>query len=154
MKATFTETFGRLYPASDLAAYLDSAYSSDAVTVELSSPRNFWRMVLSEDGKPIAYLECVPGHLPHPECTPEHGEIKRIYVLQSYQGKGVGHQLMQIALKHFADRYAEAPQWVGVWSENQRAQQLYRAYGFPKVGEYTFRVGDTEDRDFILCRQP
>lgn len=154
MQATFTETFGHLYPASDLATYIDSAYSSDAVTNEMTSSRNFWQMILSEDGRPAAYLECVPGHLPHPECSAEHGEIKRIYVLKSHQGKGVGHQLMQISLKHFADRYANAPQWVGVWSENQRAQQLYQAYGFQKVGEYTFPVGDTEDRDFIFCRQP
>jgi ribosomal protein S18 acetylase RimI-like enzyme len=61
---------------------------------------------------------------------------------------------MQIALQHFADRYADAPQWVGVWSENQKAQQLYLAYGFEKVGEYTFPVGETEDRDFIFCRRP
>lgn len=154
MQATFTETFGHLYPESDLATYLDTAYSSDAVTAELSDPRNFWRMVLNEDGRPAAYLECVPGHLPHRECTPDHGEIKRIYVRRSHQGRGLGHQLMQIALKHLADRYADAPQWVGVWSENLRAQQLYQAYGFHKVAEYTFPVGDTEDRDFIFRRQP
>lgn len=153
MQATFTETFGHLYPADDLAGYLESAYSSDAVTAEINAPRNFWRMLLSEDGSPFAYLQCVPGHLPHPECTPHNGEIKRVYVLKNHQGKGVGHQLMQIALKHFAERYNDAPQWVGVWSENQKAQQLYQAYGFQKVGEYTFPVGGTEDLDFIFCRQ-
>lgn len=154
MQATFTETFGHLYPARDLAAYLEHAYSPEAVTAEILAPSNFWRMVLGEDGQPAAYLQCVPGHLPHPRCAPEHGEIKRIYVLKSHQGNGLGNQLMQMALKHFADRYANAPQWVGVWSENQRAQRLYQAYGFQKVGEYSFPVGATEDRDFIFCRQP
>lgn len=154
MHSTFTETFGHLYPAGDLTAFLGSAYSSEAVTAELGASRNFWRMVLSEDGTPAAYLECVPGHLPHPECTPAHGEIKRVYVLKRHQGKGLGHQLMQIALQHLADRYADAPQWVGVWSENLKAQRLYQAYGFEKVGEYTFPVGATEDRDFIFRRQP
>jgi ribosomal protein S18 acetylase RimI-like enzyme len=154
MQATFTETFGHLYPAADLAAYLDSAYSFDALSEEVGATGNFWQMLVGEDGLPAAYLQCVPGHLPHAECLPEHGEIKRIYVLKSHQGKGIGHQLMQIAVTHFADRYAGAPQWVGVWSENLRAQQLYERYGFRKVGEYTFPVGNTEDRDFIFCRQP
>lgn len=153
MRTTFTETFGHLYPASDLASYIESAYSFEVLTAEVSSPRNFWQMVLSQDGTPAAYLQCVPGHLPHPDCTPEHGEIKRVYVLQNHQGKGLGHQLMQTALKHLADQYGDAPQWVGVWSENQRAQQLYQTYGFKKVGEYTFPVGDTEDRDFIFRRR-
>ncbi len=154
MRTTFTETFGHLYPAGDLAAYLDDAYSPDALAVELSDARNFWKLILGDDGAPAAYLECVPGHLPHAECSPEQGEIKRIYVLRSHQGKGLGHRLMQIALAHFAERYAGQPQWLGVWSENQKAQQLYHGYGFRKVGEYTFPVGDTEDRDFILRRQP
>jgi hypothetical protein len=35
MRATFTEAFGHLYPARDLAAYLDDAYSPDAVTAEI-----------------------------------------------------------------------------------------------------------------------
>jgi ribosomal protein S18 acetylase RimI-like enzyme len=154
MQATFTETFGHLYPASDLTAYLDNAYSAEAVETELGSSQNFWRMILGEGGRPAAYLQCVPGHLPHADCTSAHGEIKRVYVLHDHQGRGLGHQLMQIALQHFADRYADAPQWVGVWSENQKAQQLYLAYGFEKVGEYTFPVGETEDRDFIFCRRP
>ena len=154
MQATFTETFGHLYPAGDLGAFIEDAYSADAVTGEINDPRNFWQMALGEDGRPVGYLQCVPGHLPHPDCSPSHGEIKRIYVLRSHQGKGVGHQFMQLALKHFADRYADAPQWLGVWSENLKAQQLYQAYGFRKAGEYTFPVGQTEDRDFIFCRQP
>lgn len=154
MRATFTETFGHLYPASDLEAYLDGAYSPDAVAAELVAPGNFWNLVLGEDDNPVAYLECVPGHLPHPECSPRNGEIKRIYVLRSHQGRGLGQQLMRVALTHFAERYPAKPQWVGVWSENRRAQHLYEAFGFRKVGEYIFPVGASEDRDFIFRREP
>jgi diamine N-acetyltransferase len=61
---------------------------------------------------------------------------------------------MRAALEHLAERYGAAPQWVGVWSENLRAQALYRSYGFDKAGEYSFPVGDTVDRDFIFRRTP
>jgi ribosomal protein S18 acetylase RimI-like enzyme len=39
-----------------------------------------------------------------------------------------------------------------VWSENFGAQRFYGRYGFEKVGEYGFRVGNTVDHEFILKR--
>ena len=155
MREVFTETFGHLYPAADLAHYLDTAYGADQLRSELTDPWNFWRLVLDHSGEAVAYLECVPAHLPHPEVRPEaHGEIERIYVLRSQQGKGLGRKLMTAAIEHLDERYGDAPQWLGVWSENLRAQALYRRYGFEKVGEYEFPVGDTLDHEFIFCRLP
>ncbi len=155
MRATFTETFGHLYPPADLATYLDSAYATERLRAEVSDPWNFWRLVLDGSGEPMAYLECVPAHLPHPEVRPEEqGEIERIYVLKRQQGKGLGRKLMSLAIDHLNERYGDAPQWLGVWSENLRAQALYRSYGFDKVGEYTFPVGNTHDHEFIFCRFP
>ncbi|MEO7223200.1 MAG: N-acetyltransferase, partial [Devosia sp.] len=155
MRATFTETFGHLYPPADLAAYLDTAYAVDQLRTELTDPWNFWQAALDGAGAPVAYLQCVPAHLPHPEVRPEaHGEIERIYVLRSQQGKGLGQRLLGIALNYLGERYGDAPQWLGVWSENLRAQALYRAHGFEKIGEYEFPVGKTRDREFIFCRVP
>jgi ribosomal protein S18 acetylase RimI-like enzyme len=155
MRATFTETFGPLYPPADLAAYLDQAYAAEPLAVQLSDVRNFWQLVLDDDGDPAGYLQCLPAHLPHPDLRPDaHGEIERIYVLKSQQGRGFGRSLMDRALTHFGERYGDAPQWIGVWSGNLRAQALYRAYGFEKAGEYIFPVGETEDLEFIFRRQP
>ncbi|MDO8358609.1 MAG: N-acetyltransferase [Devosia sp.] len=155
MRATFTETFGHLYPAADLAHYLDTAYAPGQLRSEVADRWNFWQLALDNTGSPVGYLECLPAHLPHPDMRPEeHGEIERIYVLKSHQGKGLGRKLMAIALDHLGSRYGNAPQWLGVWSENLRAQVLYRAYGFEKVGEYEFPVGETRDREFIFCRIP
>lgn len=154
MRTVFTETFGHLYPPSDLAAYLDTAYATDQLRTELTDKWNFWQLV-DAGGEAVAYLECVPAHLPHPEVRPEaHGEIERIYVLRSQQGKGLGRTLMRVAIDHLTERYGDEPQWLGVWSENLRAQALYRSFGFEKVGEYQFPVGDTLDHEFIFCRFP
>jgi ribosomal protein S18 acetylase RimI-like enzyme len=155
MRTTFTDTFGTLYPPADLAVYLATAYASAQLTAELADPRNFWQLVLDDAGAPVAYLECVPAHLPHPDVRPDaHGEIERIYVHNSQQGRGLGKQLMRIAVDHLDERYGSAPQWLGVWSENVKAQGLYRAFGFEKAGEYEFVVGETRDQDFIFRRNP
>jgi ribosomal protein S18 acetylase RimI-like enzyme len=154
MRTTFTDTFGHLYPPADLTHYLETAYAPAQLGTELADPRNFWRLILDNDGSAIAYVECVPAHLPHPDCRPEHGEVERIYVLTGQQGRGLGKQLMQLAVDHLDERYGSAPQWLGVWSENRRAQALYSAFGFEKAGEYEFLVGETRDQDFIFRRQP
>lgn len=155
MRQTFTETFGALYPPADLAAYLDTAYATAQLEAELADPRNYWQLVLDDADIPVAYLECVPAHLPHPDVRPQHdGEIERLYVLQSWQGQGLGRRLMTLALAHLAQSYGTAPQWLGVWSQNLRAQALYRSYGFEKAGEYQFPVGETLDHEFIFRRIP
>jgi ribosomal protein S18 acetylase RimI-like enzyme len=152
---TFTETFGHLYPPQDLQAFLNRHYTLDALAAESVEPGQFWRMILDDAGIAVAYLQCAPVNLPHPDARPDRdGEIKRLYVRQSAQGAGLGRQLMQLALDYLAAQYGEAPQWIGVWSLNHRAQRLYASYGFEKVGEYQFPVGGTLDDEFILRRIP
>jgi ribosomal protein S18 acetylase RimI-like enzyme len=152
---TFSETFGHLYPPEDLRAFLNKHYTPDALTAEMAGERQFWRMLLDDNGLAVAYVQCAPVSLPRPDARPDQeGEIKRLYVRQSAHGLGLGKQLMHLALEHFAAQYGDAPQWIGVWSENLRAQGLYGSYGFEMVGEYQFRVGQTLDDEFILRRVP
>jgi len=153
--ATFTETFGHLYPPEDLEAFLLKSYAVEKLAAEVGNPKQFWRLAVDGDGRALAYLQCGPVGLPHDEADPEaHGELKRLYVHSSAQGQGLGKQLMDVVLGWFADTYGNAPQWIGVWSENHKAQTLYKAYGFERVGEYKFAVGQTLDDEFILRRRP
>jgi len=151
---TFTATFGHLYPPEDLEAFLATSYNHDTLLAETRDPRYFWRMAWA-DGEALGYLQCGPVGLPHAEADPErHGELKRIYVAPAAQGRGLGKVLMTAALAHLHDRYGDAPQWIGVWSENHRAQALYGGFGFVRVGAYEFPVGQTRDHEFILRRLP
>ncbi len=152
---TFTETFAHLYPFEDLQAFLRRSYNHDALTAEVSRPDNVWRMVVDDLGAGLAYLQCGPVSLPHSDADPAaQGEIKRLYVRETMQGKGLGRQFMTMALDWLGERYGDAPQWVGVWSENLKAQALYNSYGFEKAGDYRFAVGSTLDEEFILRRVP
>lgn len=152
-RLTFTETFAHLYPPEDLQTFLDTAYSEAALAAEIADPDHFFRLIYDEQNTPLAYIQACPVSLPHPDADPRNqGEIKRLYVRQSAQGAGLGKRLLTEALKHLSEKYPSAPQWLGVWSENHRARTLYAAYGFEKVGEYGFPVGDTIDLEYILRR--
>ena len=146
----FCETFGHLYPAEDLQAFLTASYSEAALSQDLKS--GFWQIVYDGD-QAIAYLQVGKTSLPHNEADPDrHGEIKRLYVRQSAQGRGLGRQLLDLGLGYLEKTYPKASQWIGVWSENHKAQNLYGSYGFEKVGTYGFQVGSTIDHEYILRR--
>ncbi len=150
---TFTTTFGHLYPPEDLRSFLETSYNHETLADEVADPQYFWRMAWDNDGRALGYLQCGPVSLPHAEADPtRHGELKRLYVSPTAQGKGLGKVLMAAALDYLAGRFGDAPQWIGVWSENHRAQALYAAHGFVKVGAYDFPVGRARDHEFILRR--
>jgi len=147
---TFIDTFGHLYPHADLDAYLTQTYTLTAYRAMLSDPAQaIW--LLEHDGDPVGHVEVGPCKLPHPDVTTSDGELRRLYLINTLQGRGLGANLMQTAmdwLLHDAPRTL----WLGVWSENLGAQRFYDRYGFSHVGEYQFAVGQVRDREFIFKR--
>ncbi|KAF9536913.1 hypothetical protein EC957_009420 [Mortierella hygrophila] len=87
--------------------------------------------------------------LPVPNLESNAGEIKRLYVHPDHQGKKLGSRILERMLTWLGDEGFE-PLYIGVWSENYGGQRLYARYGFDKVSEYEFAVGNHRDREFIL----
>lgn len=149
---TFSETFAHLYSPEDLQAFLRASYSPDVLAAEVAHPDNFWRMAWDGDTA-VGYVQACPVGLPHAEADPScQGELKRLYVAASQHGRGVGRELLALSLAYLTERYGDAAQWIGVWSENHKAQAIYHAQGFEKAGEYGFKVGAVTDLEFILRR--
>ncbi|MGZ3404232.1 MAG: N-acetyltransferase family protein, partial [Phenylobacterium sp.] len=103
------------------------------------------------DGAAVGYASVGPCALPHSEVTPACGELKRIYLTAAWQGTGLAARLYSEAVA-WLEREGPRTIWLGVWSENLKAQRFYARQGFAKVGEYGFQVGGTVDREFILRR--
>ena len=147
---TFVEGFAIPYPPEDLERFMAHAYAAGPSAERLADPAQaVW--FAERDGSPVAYAACGPAGLPHPDVRPGHGELKALYVAREAQGSGVGPALMDTALE-WLERDGPRTLWLGVWSENHRAQRFYARYGFEKAGEYEFPVGAWRDREFILRR--
>ena len=115
-----------------------------------AQPDRVW--LAERDGEPVGYALAGPCHLPHPDVTPDCGELWRLYLLPQARGGGLGGRLLNEVLT-----WLERPGrrlWIGVWSQNHGAQRLYGRLGFQKVGEYLFPVGEVRDHEFILRRDP
>ncbi len=147
-RSSFTAAFGHLYPPSDLEAFVAAAHTPKRYLAWIADPDcAVW---IAEQEIAVGYA--LAGHcdLPHPEVTADCGELKRIYLSPQAQGQGLGTALLDTALGWLARPGRQL--WIGVWSENHRAQRLYASRGFHKVGEYQFAVGECRDREFILRR--
>jgi GNAT superfamily N-acetyltransferase len=147
---TFSETFAHLYPPADLARFLSEAYGPQRTRADLADPRKASWLV-EADGQAVGYASVGPCALPHPEVTPDCGELKRFYLRRAWQNGGLGRRLFDETIA-WLQRGGPCAVWIGVWSENQGAQRFYGRHGFEKVGEYGFRVGETVDREYILRR--
>lgn len=149
--ATFTETFGHLYPPEDLQTFLSTTHSVDHWTQTLTDTRNAVWLAELQDGAKIGFILVGPCKLPIENREPAAGEIKQLYVYARHHNLRLGTRLMDVGLE-WLHAQKQSPLYIGVWSENYGAQRFYARYGFTKVGEYGFHVGGTVDHEFILKR--
>jgi len=149
--ATFTETFGHLYPPEDLQAFLATSHSPEHWAETLADSRGAVWVAELADGSLIGFIAAGTCKLPVENCEPTAGEIRQLYVLASHHNLRLGTRLMDVALE-WLEAQGRKPLYIGVWSENYGAQRFYARYGFSKVGDYGFPVGSTVDHEFILKR--
>ena len=149
-RATFAGTFQHLYSEENLRVFLDEFHSAEFYQRALSdSQTKIW--VIDLDGRLVAYTKVGPNTLPCDPPQPDALELSRLYVRDEYQNEGLGARLMDRLLQH-AQNEAYPDVVISVYSENFGGQRFYARYGFEKVGEYAFAVGDHRDQEFILSK--
>lgn len=148
---TFTDTFGHLYSPEHLEEFLTTRHSPERYAELLRDPACAVWLAVGSAGELVGFASVGPCHLPVENLEPAAGELRQLYVRREAQKAKIGTQLLETALQ-WLEESGYRPVYLGVWSENYRAQRLYGRYGFEKVGEYGFRVGATVDHEFILRR--
>ncbi|MEQ1802528.1 MAG: GNAT family N-acetyltransferase [Gammaproteobacteria bacterium] len=149
---TFVATFGHLYTPEDRTAFLEKSQTVAAYTPLLADPRIGVWVAEDSQGALVGFLTAGPCKLPVPALEPGAGEIRQLYLRSTAQGGGLGTRMLVTGLEWLAAQ-GHAPLYVGVWSGNFGAQRLYGRFGFEKIGEYDFPVGEHLDREFILRRR-
>lgn len=147
---SFVDKFGHMYRPEDLQAFLEQAYSESVVAGEIADPMRLYRLA-EENGALLAYCKLGLGI-----GWPDHArgarpiELKQLYTAPGLAGRGIGAALMDWALGEARARGADEIQ-LSVWSGNEGAQRFYARYGFEKVADVTFRVGEQLDEEFLFA---
>jgi GNAT superfamily N-acetyltransferase len=146
-KRCFTETFGGLYRASDLAAFLDGAFGNGGLPSHLSDPAYRIRLA-TEDGAIIGFAKL--GPVAFPGDWPANAiELHQLYVLGGWHGEGVGPALMNWTIDT-ARTAGKSEMVLSVFVDNHRARRFYERYGFAEIGRYAFMVGEQTDDDRLM----
>lgn len=147
---SFVAKFGVLYTPEDIAAFLDETHSPAALAAELANPDRLYCLA-EKDGALLGYcklgLKCgFPDHARGSKVL----ELKQLYTAADATGTGVGGALMEWAMAEFRARGADEAQ-LSVFSGNDGAQRFYQRYGFEKVADHTFCVGEQIDHEFLFA---
>ena len=149
---SFIAKFGHLYSAENLNMFLAESLSEPAIAAELANPARVYRLAEAE-GRLVGYckigLTC--GFPDHARGT-NVMELKQLYTDPNATGMGIGGALMDWAMGEFAARAADEVQ-ISVYAYNDGGHRFYRRYGFDKVADITFRVGDHIDPEFLFAQQ-
>jgi ribosomal protein S18 acetylase RimI-like enzyme len=74
--------------------------------------------------------------------------LSQLYTDPATTGRGLGAALLEWAIAEARAWGADALQ-LSVFSENFGAQRFYQRYGFGKVADIDFWVGDHRDHEFL-----
>ena len=143
----FTETFGSLYRASDLSAFLDQMFGQSGLPSQIDDPAYKVR-IATEDDAIIGFVKL--GPIAFPGDWPADGiELHQLYVLGGWHGEGVGPALLDWAIGD-ARAAGHSEIVLSVYIDNHRARRFYERYDFEDIGDYTFMVGEQADEDRLM----
>jgi len=147
----FSETFAADNDPTQLARYVDAAYTPAAQAEELADPTITTWLACNDDDGLLGFAQVRRG--PAPSCVsgPAPLELWRLYVDRQWHGHGVAATLMT-TIVDAATRDGDRTLWLGVWEHNPRAHAFYRKHGFAPVGSHVFLFGTEEQADQIWVR--
>jgi len=149
-RRAFTDAFGHLYSAEDLAAFLDTYRAPSKFAAAIADPDSM--IFLADQGEEIVgycTVQFGKGFADRPEPRPTNPcMLGQLYCSREATGKGIGAALLERAIDASRARGCDAMQ-LSVYSENFGAQRFYQRYGFEHVADIDFWVGNQRDDEFL-----
>ena len=145
---TFRDAFAALSDPDDMELHCAASFGADTQRREIESPE-IDTIVGELDGELIAFAQVRPDSPVECVSAKHPAELYRLYVLSSWHGRGVAHELMDEALAT-AKRAGSDRIWLGVWEPNKRALAFYRKFGFEIVGDHPFQFGNDPQTDLVM----
>ena len=121
-------------------------YDDDPDTIERTDPGAAFVLLLDDDGTPLGSGAVQRLSKSKPDAAPDHGEIKRVYVVPQARGRGLSRLLMG-ALIDLARELGYTWLQLETGDVQPEAIGLYESSGWTRVPNY----GQYEDDPRSLC---
>ncbi|HEY1039657.1 MAG TPA: GNAT family N-acetyltransferase [Bacteroidia bacterium] len=148
-RSTFLDAHSSSAPKEDMENYLTEKFSKDVVKNDLDNPTNIFHLLFFSD-KPAGYSK-IQLNTP---CTflPENDAVckmERLYISKDFYDKKLGYKLF-VFNKELCLQNNQTGLWLTVWVENERAVAFYERLGFRIIGEILFKVGATQNPNYVM----
>ncbi|NNK76490.1 MAG: GNAT family N-acetyltransferase [Maribacter sp.] len=147
-KTTFSDAFVADNDPNDFEAYLNAAFSKSKLTEALVNPHSSFYFVYQGNDL-VGYLKLNVNEAQSDLKGEDSIELERIYVVQEFQGKGIGKEMLAYA-KRLAAKTTKTFLWLGVWERNKGAIKFYEQNGFSKFGMHPYYVGKDKQMDWLM----
>lgn len=141
---TWRDAYSSFIPVADLESYFLEHYHRGALRALLTA-EGVHGLVAELDGEVVGFARTT--YAP----TEKKFFLTSLYVLPSYQGKGLGMKLLLEAEK-IAVGYGVSEIWLGVMEQNTGALEWYKRIGFTFVEVAPFVMGSSTVQHLIGFR--
>jgi len=148
-RTSFYAKFAHLYSPEDLSGFLQQTYSIEGVTDDYNEPNFVYRLAADDTGL-IGYckIAIVSGYADESDARNPMA-LNQLYTAPERTGESIGAALTDWAISEAKQRGKDAIQ-LSVYSENFGAQRFYQRYGFRKIADIEFWVGQQCDHEFLF----
>lgn len=147
--ATFLETFAHDHDGEQVVRFVADQHRPEVYAQELADPTKAFWLAEETAGAPVGYAALVPAGLPGSDAATDL-ELKRIYLLSKWHGRGWGARLYDAVEAEACARGARRLV-LSVYVTNFPAQRFYAARGYEQIGRWLFEGFDASE-DFILAK--
>ena len=145
---TFITAFEHDNNPDDFNAYIETAFSKETIHEELLQPESDFYFVYYETVL-AGYFKLNRGDAQNEQFDVPSIELERIYILASFQNKGIGSSLIALIIE-LAKKKDVKFLWLGVWEKNTKAIQFYLRHHFTKIGEHPYYIGKDKQTDWLM----
>ena len=146
--STFIDAFAHQNNPEDFKLYLSKAFSLEKLSSELADANSLFYFITSENEK-AGYLKLNVDAAQTEQLLTDSMEIERIYVINRYQGKGIGKVALDFVTQ-LARELGKKWIWLGVWEKNIDARRFYESHGFTSFSSHIYMVGNDAQTDLLM----
>ena len=147
-RETFIDAFEKQNNPDDFQDYIKKAFSLSTLNKELNNPDSHFFFVFSNQ-KLIGYFKLNEFNAQSELKEKEGIELQRIYIINEYQRKNLGSQILLKIIEMAGEKEKEYI-WLGVWEHNLDAIRFYNKQGFIKFDTHPYYIGRDKQTDWLM----
>ena len=146
--STFTHAYRHLNTVANFNWYINRAFNKKQLLSEIQNEESFF-FFATLNSNIIGYLKLNIGSSQTEPLGSECMELERIYLIDKYQRKGIGKNIIEFAMNQTKE-HSKSVLWLGVWDKNPGAIAFYEKVGFTRSGSHIFKFGSEDQIDIIM----